>query len=338
MIAKREKVSIIDVARRAGVSPATVSRVLNKTANVSPELKERVLSAVSELNYVPDPFAHGMRTKRTRSIGLIISDITNPFFPELARGVEDYVSSLGYSLILCNTDAKPENEKRYVELLLNKGIDGLMFTSLRIGEDVIRSLLNDGIPCILVGRKPENIEGLVYVVTDNYRGGCIAGEYLFSLGHRRFAHISGPLDNSAGRERLAGFIDALKKRGIKEKDITIINSDFTMEGGYKSVEDILRLETLPSGIFFANDAMAIGALQRFWEDRIGIPETFSIIGFDNIKVSGLVSPPLTTISQEIYKIGQLSARELIKIIEGEKGEPVILEPKLIERRSCRCIG
>jgi len=338
MIAKREKVSIIDVARRAGVSPATVSRVLNKTANVSPELKERVLSAVSELNYVPDPFAHGMRTKRTRSIGLIISDITNPFFPELARGVEDYVSSLGYSLILCNTDAKPENEKRYVELLLNKGIDGLMFTSLRIGEDVIRSLLNDGIPCILVGRKPENIEGLVYVVTDNYRGGCIAGEYLFSLGHRRFAHISGPLDNSAGRERLAGFIDALKKRGIKEKDITIINSDFTMEGGYKSAEDILRLETLPSGIFFANDAMAIGALQRFWEDRIGIPETFSIIGFDNIKVSGLVSPPLTTISQEIYKIGQLSARELIKIIEGEKGEPVILEPKLIERRSCRCIG
>ena len=338
MIAKREKVSIIDVARRAGVSPATVSRVLNKTANVSPELKERVLSAVSELNYVPDPFAHGMRTKRTRSIGLIISDITNPFFPELARGVEDYVSSLGYSLILCNTDAKPENEKRYVELLLNKGIDGLMFTSLRIGEDVIRSLLNDGIPCILVGRKPENIEGLVYVVTDNYRGGCIAGEYLFSLGHRRFAHISGPLDNSAGRERLAGFIDALKKRGIKEKDITIINSDFTMEGGYKSAEDILRLETLPSGIFFANDAMAIGALQRFWEDRIGIPETFSIIGFDNIKVSGLVSPPLTTISQEIYNIGQLSARELIKIIEGEKGEPVILEPKLIERRSCRCIG
>ena len=338
MIAKREKVSIIDVARRAGVSPATVSRVLNKTANVSPELKERVLSAVSELNYVPDPFAHGMRTKRTRSIGLIISDITNPFFPELARGVEDYVSSLGYSLILCNTDAKPENEKRYVELLLNKGIDGLMFTSLRIGEDVIRSLLNDGIPCILVGRKPENIEGLVYVVTDNYRGGCIAGEYLFSLGHRRFAHISGPLDNSAGRERLAGFIDALKKRGIKEKDITIINSDFTMEGGYKSAEDILRLETLPSGIFFANDAMAIGALQRFWEDRISIPETFSIIGFDNIKVSGLVSPPLTTISQEIYKIGQLSARELIKIIEGEKGEPVILEPKLIERRSCRCIG
>ena len=337
MIARKEKVSIIDVAKRAGVSPATVSRVLNKTANVSPELRERVLSAVSELNYVPDPFAHGMRTKRTRSIGLIISDITNPFFPELARGVEDYVSSLGYSLILCNTDARPENEKRYVELLLNKGIDGLMFTSLRIGEEVIRSLLNDGIPCILVGRKPENIEGLVYVVTDNYKGGCIAGEYLFSLGHKRFAHISGPLDNSAGRERLAGFIDALKKRGVREKDITIINSDFTMEGGYKSAGDVLGLESLPSAIFFANDAMAIGALQRFWEEKISIPEVFSIIGFDNIKVSGLVAPPLTTISQEIYRIGQLSARELIKIIEGEKGEPVILEPKLIERRSCRCI-
>ncbi len=337
MIARKEKVSIIDVAKRAGVSPATVSRVLNKTANVSPELRERVLSAVSELNYVPDPFAHGMRTKRTRSIGLIISDITNPFFPELARGVEDYVSSVGYSLILCNTDARPENEKRYVELLLNKGIDGLMFTSLRIGEEVIRSLLNDGIPCILVGRKPENIEGLVYVVTDNYKGGCIAGEYLFSLGHKRFAHISGPLDNSAGRERLAGFIDALKKRGVREKDITIINSDFTMEGGYKSAGDVLGLESLPSAIFFANDAMAIGALQRFWEEKISIPEVFSIIGFDNIKVSGLVAPPLTTISQEIYRIGQLSARELIKIIEGEKGEPVILEPKLIERRSCRCI-
>ncbi|MGC8970733.1 MAG: LacI family DNA-binding transcriptional regulator [bacterium] len=337
MIAKKEKINILDVAKRAGVSPATVSRVLNKTAKVSPELTKRVLSAVSELNYVPDPFAHGMRTKRTKSIGLIISDITNPFFPELARGVEDYISSAGYSLILCNTDAKTENEKKYVELLLNKGIDGLMFTSLRIGEDVIRSLLADGVPCVLVGRKPENIKGLVYVVTDNYKGGCIAGEYLFSLGHKRFAHVSGPLDNSAGRERLAGFLDTLKRYKVREKDVAIINSDFTMEGGYKSAEDILKLDPLPSAIFFANDAMAIGALQRFWEERISIPETFSIIGFDNIKVSGLIAPPLTTISQEIYNIGQLSARELIKIIEGGKGESTVLEPKLIERRSCRCL-
>lgn len=338
MIAKKGKVSIIDVAKKAGVSPATVSRVLNKTARVSPELTKKVLSAVSELNYVPDPFAHGLKTKRTRSIGLIISDITNPFFPELARGVEDYVSSMGYSLILCNTDAKPENEKRYVELLLNKGIDGLMFTSLRIGEDVIKSLLADNVPCVLVGRKPENIEGLVYVVTDNYKGGCIAGEYLLSLGHKRFVHVSGPLDNSAGRERLSGFIDTLRKYKIKERDIKIIEGDFTMEGGYKSAGEILNSKSFPTAIFFANDAMAIGALQRFWEEKIDIPETFSIVGFDNIKVSSLVAPPLTTISQEIYKIGQLSAREMIKITEGEKGESIILEPKLIERRSCRCLS
>lgn len=338
MIAKKGKVSIIDVAKKAGVSPATVSRVLNKTARVSPELTKKVLSAVSELNYVPDPFAHGLKTKRTRSIGLIISDITNPFFPELARGVEDYVSSMGYSLILCNTDAKPENEKRYVELLLNKGIDGLMFTSLRIGEDVIKSLLADNVPCVLVGRKPENIEGLVYVVTDNYKGGCIAGEYLLSLGHKRFVHVSGPLDNSAGRERLSGFIDTLRKYKIKEGDIKIIEGDFTMEGGYRSAGEILNSKPLPTAIFFANDAMAIGALQRFWEEKIDIPETFSIVGFDNIKVSSLVAPPLTTISQEIYKIGQLSAEEIIKIIEGEKGESIILEPKLIERRSCRCLS
>ncbi|MBC7320512.1 LacI family DNA-binding transcriptional regulator [bacterium] len=337
MIAKKSKVSIIDVAQKAGVSPATVSRVLNKTARVSPELTKKVLSAVNELNYVPDPFAHGLKTKRTKSIGLIISDITNPFFPELARGVEDYVSSVGYSLILCNTDAKVENEKRYVELLLNKRIDGLMFTSLRVGEDVIKSLLSDGVPCVLVGRKPENIEGLIYVVTDNYKGGCIAGEYLFKLGHKRFVHVSGPLDNSAGRERLAGFIDALKKHKVKGKNIKVIEGDFTMEGGYRSAREILRLNPLPTAIFFANDAMAIGALQRFWEEKISIPDVFSIVGFDNIKVSSLVSPPLTTISQEIYKIGQLSARELIKIIEGEKGEPIVLEPKLIERRSCRCI-
>lgn len=338
MIAKKGKISIIDVAKKAGVSPATVSRVLNKTARVSPELTKKVLSAVSELNYVPDPFAHGLKTKRTRSIGLIISDITNPFFPELARGVEDYVSSMGYSLILCNTDAKPENEKRYVELLLNKGIDGLMFTSLRIGEDVIRTLLADNVPCVLVGRKPENIEGLVYVVTDNYKGGCIAGEYLLSLGHKRFVHVSGPLDNSAGRERLSGFIDTLRKYKIKEGDIKIIEGDFTMEGGYRSAGEILNSKPLPTAIFFANDAMAIGALQRFWEEKIDIPETFSIVGFDNIKVSSLVAPPLTTISQEIYKIGQLSAEEIIKIIEGEKGESIILEPKLIERRSCRCLS
>lgn len=338
MISKRKKISIIDVARIAGVSPATVSRVLNKTANVSPELSKRVMSAVKELNYVPDPFAHGMRTKRTRTIGLIISDITNPFFPELTRGVEDYVSSVGYSLILCNTDAEPRNEREYARLLLNKGVDGLMFTSLRVGIDVIRSILDEGIPCVLVGRKAEGIEGLNYVVTDNYKGGYIAGEYLFKLGHRRFVHVSGPLDNSAGKERLAGFLDALKKYGVADEDIVIINGDFTMEGGYKSAEKVIKLKPYPSSIFFANDAMAIGALQKFWEERIDIPDVFSIIGFDNIKVSALIAPPLTTISQEIYEIGRLSAELLIKIIEGERGENIILEPKLIERRSCRCIG
>lgn len=337
MISRKKKISIIDVAKAAGVSPATVSRVLNKTARVSPELSSRVISAVKELNYTPDPFAHGMKTKRTRTIGLILSDITNPFFPELARGIEDYVSSVGYSLIICNTDAEPRKEREYVQLLLNKGVDGLMFTSLRVGKDIIRSILEEGIPCILVGRKPEDIEGLTYVVTDNYKGGCIAGEYLFNLGHRRFVHVSGPLDNSAGKERLTGFLDTLKKYGLDGEDILVINSDFTMEGGYKSAEKILRLKPLPSAIFFANDAMAIGALQKFWEERIDIPEVFSIIGFDNIKVSALIAPPLTTISQEIYEIGRLSAQKIIRIISGEEENGVILEPKLIERRSCRCI-
>lgn len=337
MISKRKKTSIIDVARLAGVSPATVSRVINKTARVSPELYGRVISAVKELNYIPDPFAHGMKTKRTNTIGLILSDITNPFFPELARGVEDYVSSVGYSLIICNTDAEPRKEREYVKLLLSKGIDGLMFTSLRVGKDTIRSILEEDIPCILVGRKPEDIEGLTYVVTDNYKGGCMAGEYLFNLGHRRFVHVSGPLDNSAGRERLAGFLDTLKRYGVDEDDILVINSDFTMEGGYKSAEKVLKLRPLPSAIFFANDAMAIGALQRFWEERIDIPDVFSIVGFDNIKVSALIAPPLTTISQEIYEIGRLSAEKLIGIISGEKRENMVLEPKLIERRSCRCL-
>lgn len=338
MISKKKKISIIDVARVAGVSPATVSRVLNKTARVSPELSGRVISAVKELNYVPDPFAHGMRTKRTKTIGLIISDITNPFFPELARGAADCISSSGYSLILCNTDAEPRKEKEYAQLLLNKGIDGLMFTSLRVGVENIRSIMDEGIPCILAGRKTDDIKGLNHVVTDNYKGGCIAGGYLFKLGHRRFLHVSGPLDNSTGKERLAGFLDTLREYGVDERDITIINGDFTMKGGYESAEKILTLKPYPSAIFFANDAMAIGALQKFWEERIDIPEVFSIIGFDNVRISALIAPPLTTVSQEIYEIGRLSAEILIKIIEGERGENIILEPKLIERRSCRCTG
>ena len=195
----RKKADILEVAAKAGVSPATVSRVLNKTAKVSPELAKKVLVAVKELNYTPDPFAYGMRTKKTRTIGLIISDITNPFFPEMTRGIEDYIRSRGYSLMLCNTGSNLERGKEYVHLLVNRGVDGIIFTSLRIGREEILSLLDENIPCILVGRRAEGIEGLSYIVTDNYKGGAIAAEYLFGLGHRRFVHISGSLDNSAGR-------------------------------------------------------------------------------------------------------------------------------------------
>jgi len=334
----RKKANILDVAARAGVSPATISRVLNKTAKVSPELTKRVLTAVAELNYTPDPFAYGMRTKKTRTIGLIISDITNPFFPEMTRGIEDYIRSKGYSLILCNTGSNIEKGKGYVHLLVSRGIDGIIFTSLRIGKEEILSVLKENIPCILVGRKAEGIEGLSYIVTDNYKGGGIAAQYLFELGHRRFVHISGSLDNSAGKERLKSFIDTLKGKGIKEEDIQIIKGNFKMEGGYKAAKEVLMLKPLPTAIFFANDAMAIGALQRFWEERISIPDTFSIVGFDNIKISGLVAPPLTTVSQEIYRLGELAAQELISFIEGNREKVrIILEPTLVERKSCRRI-
>ncbi|MGC9063995.1 MAG: LacI family DNA-binding transcriptional regulator [bacterium] len=326
----------MEVAEKAGVSPATVSRVLNKTARVSPQLTKRVLSAVEELRYAPDPFAYGMRTKKTRTIGLIISDITNPFFPEMTRAIEDYARSRGYSLILCNTGSNIEKGKSYVHLLLNRGVDGLIFTSLRIGKEEVLSILKENIPCILVGRRAEGIEGLSYIVTDNYKGGMIAADYLFELGHRRFVHVTGTLDNSTGKERLNGFINRLKGRGVKEEDIYIIKGNFKMESGYKAAKEVLKLKPLPTAIFFANDAMAIGALQRFWEERIIIPETFSIVGFDNIKVSSLVAPPLTTISQEIYKLGELAAQRLIGFIEGDKEKvKIVLEPTLVERKSCR---
>jgi LacI family transcriptional regulator len=335
----RKKANILEVAERAGVSPATVSRVLNKTAKVSPKLTKRVLSAVEELRYTPDPFAYGMRTKKTRTIGLIISDITNPFFPEMTRAIEDYLRSKGYSLILCNTGSNIEKGKSYVHLLLSRGIDGIIFTSIKIGKEEVLSILKENIPCILVGRRAEGIEGLSYIVTDNYKGGRIAADYLFGLGHRRFVHVTGALDNSTGKERLKGFVDMLKEKGVKEEDIHIVKGNFKMESGYKAAKEILRLRPLPTAIFFANDAMAIGALQRFWEERIVIPETFSIVGFDNIKISSLVAPPLTTVSQEIYKLGELAAQRLISFIEGNKEKvKIILEPTLVERKSCRRIG
>ncbi len=338
-------VTIKDVAKRAGVSITTVSHVINKTRYVSDDLTESVYKAMHELNYRPNTLARSLRSGRTKTIGLVIPDISNLFFAEVSRKIEDKGFEYEYSVILCNTDDDPKKEKTYINVLLEKQVDGIIFISAGGTEENLMNPIDFGIPTIVADRDIQGATSDV-VLVDNLKGGYDAVKYLFSLNHRRIGCISGPSPVTPSAQRLEGYKKALSKVNIKIDNLLIETGDFRFESGERAMRNLLKLSNPPTAVFACNDMMAMGAMRAVSDCGMNIPEDISLIGFDNIPLSKSVYPALTTIAQPIGEMADLIVEMLVTKISQKKNnrksdaeaddyKRVVMETKLIERGSCK---
>jgi LacI family transcriptional regulator len=310
--------TIKDVARHAGVSYTTVSHVLNKTRPVSREARERVLVAVEALAYVPSALARSLRSKATGSIGLIIPNNTNPYFSEVARGIEDSCYAAGYSVILCKSDDDPAKQRDYLNVLLTKRCDGLIVATLaQTDGELLRKMK---VPTVLLDRAPKDM-AIDLVAVDNAAGGALAAQHLLALRRRRIACIAGPQELDISSERVAGLRQSLQQAGMPLPAEQLVYADFTSTGGYAATCLLLSSPQPPDAIFCCNDLMAIGALRAAAERGIQVPRELSVIGFDDIDLAQFVHPPLTSVAQNTRRLGQLTAQCLLERI-ADPGRPV----------------
>jgi LacI family transcriptional regulator len=333
---KRPKApSIYDVARESGVSVFTVSSVVNNKSYVSKKLRARVESAIRKLNYVPNLLARSLANRRTHTIGMIVPDIANPFFPMVVRGAEDAAQKHGYNLLLCNSDDRIEKEEKALEVLLSKRVDGILLT--KTAEDfrpALRQMIKDvGIPFVLVMRTYPKLTKDA-VITDDYEGAYNAVRHLARTGRRRIGLISGPLKVSNAKARWQGFRDALKAEGLPFDEKLVVEGDYRIESGFRAGHSLLSHR--PDGIYAANHLMTVGLLKAAEEMGLTCPEDFSLVSFDDYPWLGVFRPKLTTVELPKHQLGAEAAELLIERISGSRAKPVVkkLKVELRIRESC----
>lgn len=313
--------TLTDVARVAGVSLATASRVLNHHPGVRPETRERVLAAMRQLNYRPNLLAAALATKQSRTIGLLVPDISNPFFAEICRGVEDACQVHGFSVIIADTDEDIGRQRRYIELMRQRGIDGIVFTSAVVDDPSIAELVSAGYPCVFISREVDGVEADAVAVDDFY-GGYLATKHLVELGHRRIAHLAGPLRTRPGLHRRKGYEAALEEAGIPVDPDLIESCEFTVESGRAAAATLLsRVHPRPTAMFAGNDLIALGAMQEIRRRGLRVPTDISIIGYDRTVLADVADPPLTTMAQPMREMGHRAATMLIKRLAGKLNKP-----------------
>ena len=300
-----------DVAEHANVSVTTVSHVINETRPVGDELRQRVLAAMDELGYQPNLLARSLRQGKTHTIGMIIPDNANPFFAEMARGVEDTSFEQGYSVILCNSDGNLDKELLYANVLAEKRVDGIIFVAAGLSIERILDLQARRMPLVVVDRDlPE--AAVDSVLTDNAQGGWLATHHLVELGHRRIGCITGPSDITPSAERITGYRQALDESGIPVDKALIVRGDFQYDSGYQAASQLLQMDDPPTAIFACNDLMAIGVMSAALKLGLHIPADLSVIGFDDVRLASFANPPLTTIVQPKYEIGVIATTMLLE--------------------------
>jgi LacI family transcriptional regulator len=329
--------TVHDVARRAGVSTSTVSHVVNNTRFVSDELRERVLTAMRELDYTPNAAARMLILKRSHTIGLIVSDIRNPFFASVARGVEDVAQEQGYTVVLCNSDENAERETACLSALETRAVDGVLLASAGVADAHLSRLVRAGYPIVLVDRDLPEL-GAPAVLLDNEGAAYTAVTHLISCGHRRIAMLSGRAAISTTTERVAGYRRALREAGIDVDDRLVVSGASTSEGGAIATNSVLDLEEPPSAIFSGNNLMTIGALQAIANRGLVVPDDIALLGFDDFPFpwSDAFRPHLTTIAQPTYELGRRAAELLVhrlKSSPSRTAERVVLEGQLVVRES-----
>jgi len=333
-------VTIKDVARESGVNISTVSRALNDEYGVHPETRELVLAVAKRLKYRPNRVARGLVTGKSNTLGLVVSDIRNPFFAEVARGAEDAARAGGCDLVLCNSDLDARKQMEYIHSLLEKRVDGILMNSVSVlNRAQQQDLAKCPVPIVLLNRAASR-KTFSTVCADNEAGGALAADYLFNLGHRAIAHITGPRHHGNLTARAHGFLRALSSLNCPEPLVLYGQNSF--QGGYELTRDLLfepaRIAAGITAIFAANDIMAFGAARAIHESGRRIPCDISLIGFDNLELSSVIHPPLTTIHQPKYEIGKAAVEILMRLADkkgGRKPEHRVLGVELIERQSCQ---
>jgi LacI family transcriptional regulator len=324
----------VDVAHAAGVSTATVSRTLNGTGQVAPATRLRIAEAVRLLGYRPNSIARSLAISATRTLAILLPDITNPFFPALVKGAQLCCERRGYTLMLCNTGGAAAQEARYVDVLIGKHADGLLLVGFVSGQSVLSELTARGIGVVVLDREVP-LPGVSCVRVDHRAGARAATAHLLELGRRRVAHVTGPAGLDVSVHRLQGYRDALVEAGVPFDPDLVAEGDFTAEGGHHAVERLLAGGTGLGGLFCSNDVTAIGALAALQEHGLSVPGDVAVVGFDDVSAAAYTVPPLTTVGQPTYEIGRIGADLLIDALELPGTEPrtVTLQGTLVVRGS-----
>jgi LacI family transcriptional regulator len=318
-----------DVARLAHVSVQTVSAVVNSKPGITSSTRTRVREAIEQVGYRPFSVARSLRTRKTRTVALIVSDIANPSFATMASAAEDRAHAADYSVVVYNTHDDIEREANYLRTATERWVDGVLFVAARDQMVNLSTLQEAGIPYVAVDRIPDNYEG-PSVTLNNVEAGRMAAEHLLELGHTRIAHISGPLELRLARERRDGFCEAVAKRRLPH-DLNAKGEGWECSCGYKAMQWLLRHEPRPTAVFAANDRMAIGAMHAAYEAGLRIPEDLSVVGVDNIEVAAFQTPPLTTVEQDFVTISTIGVEMLLELLAGRDPEQnrILLEPNLM---------
>ncbi|WP_139691922.1 LacI family DNA-binding transcriptional regulator [Sporolactobacillus terrae] len=324
--------TIRDVARCAGVSPATVSRVLNDKGYVSEEKKKKIEKVITEMGFEPNQVARGLAKKTSNTLALIVSDITNPFFPELAKGAEQVALSNGYTLMLGNTKGADNKPNDYTKILMNKYIDGIIIATHDIDSQLLKKYSN--MPMAILEME-NDVENACTIKVENVHGSVLATEHLISQGCKKIAHIYGPLYDQTSKERLQGYQKVISMHSDYEE--VTIQSDFTIDGGINAVDQLLHKYPDIDGLFVGNDLMAVGVIKELNRLSIRVPDEIAVCGFDGIYLTRIVNPEITTIEQPIYKMGEIAAEKLIDRINNPhlNRECIVLDVKLRVRQSSK---
>jgi LacI family transcriptional regulator, galactose operon repressor len=309
--------TIRDVARRAGVSTATVSRVISGSVAARPNTRARVLAAAETLGYRPSAVARSLKLRTTRTVGLLVTDIENPYYPEIVRAVEDAALERELALLLCNGADDPAREETYLDLLVDRRVDGIIIASSGLQERHGAWLARRSMPVVLVNWAAPEL-GLPAILGDHRAGGWLAAEHLLALGHRRIGHLSAPARNAAAAQRLAGIRDALAAAGLDPAGLAVVEGDGRVSGGERAANELLDQMPDVTGVICYNDLTAIGAVRGLRTRGRHVPTDVSVVGYDDIALSSWVEPALTTIAQQTAEMGHWAVRRLAELI-GDRG-------------------
>ncbi len=327
-------ITMSDVAREAGVSLMTVSRVVNGKGEVSPATRQRVAQVIERLGYRPSGIARGLVTRRTGTLGLVVPDIANPFFSEVARGAEHVAHAQGYNVFLCNTEEDMRRESAVLGSLQEKRVDGIVLCSSRLDDSELQAAVAQYTPLVLVNRQIENGSAGT-VLVDDEAGGQIATQHLLQTGRRTVGLIAGPPTSHSGRLRVRGYRAALAAAGLGFDPALVLPCSPVVEGGQEAARALLKACPSLTGLFCYNDLVAVGALQTCVELGWRVPDDLAIVGFDDIPLAALVTPPLTTCHVPRYELGARAVRLLLSQIDGRPTDcqDIVVQPELVVRAS-----